>query len=225
MREIIFDTETTGLDPIHGHRIVEIGCVELIDRVVTGKTSQWYINPERDIPTEAFDIHGLSEAFLTQKPKFAEIAEEFLLFVGDAKLVAHNAFFDLKFINAELHSNGFDTVTHDRVIDTLVLARSKFPGAQHSLDALCKRFNVDLSQREKHGALLDAELLADVYIELLGGKQRNLDLSDAKLVSHSAPSESQKSYMPRFHDASVEEREVHEAFVSRMANAIWKRSD
>ena len=171
MREICLDTETTGLDPKDGHRIIEIGCVEIINKVRTGKTFHTYINPERDIPAEAFRIHGIATEFLTDKPKFPAIVKDLINFIGDSKLVIHNASFDMKFINHHLRSCNLEIIERSNVIDSLEIARSKFPGAGNSLDALCKRFGVDLSRRVKHGALLDAELLADIYIELMGGNQ------------------------------------------------------
>lgn len=180
MREIVLDTETTGVDPGAGHRVVEIGCVELVHGIRTGQIFHSYLNPERDVPDEAYHIHGLSLEFLIDKPIFAEKVEEFLAFIGDDKLVIHNAGFDMKFINAELERVGFPKIDMRRAVDTLIMARRKFPGAPATLDALCKRFEIDLSERNKHGALLDAELLADVYIELLGGKQSALALESAR---------------------------------------------
>jgi len=174
MREICLDTETTGLEPKDGHRIVEIGCVEIIDRVKTGNVFHIYINPERDMPESAFKIHGISEDFLQDKPKFIDIAEEFIEFVKDTNLVIHNAAFDMKFINSELRKCDMEIIERRFVKDSLIMARNKYPGSKNSLDALCKRFKIDLSRREKHGALLDADLLADVYVELVGGKQRSL---------------------------------------------------
>jgi DNA polymerase-3 subunit epsilon len=171
MREICLDTETTGLDPKDGHRIVEIGCVEIINKIRTGKTFHTYINPEREMPSEAFKIHGLSDAFLKDKPKFLEIVNDFIAFIGDDKLVIHNASFDMKFINHHLRDCNLEIIERKNVVDSLEIARNKFPGAGNSLDALCKRFGVDLTRRIKHGALLDAELLADIYIELMGGNQ------------------------------------------------------
>ncbi len=171
MRHIVLDTETTGLDPAQGHRLVEIGCVEVIHYVPTGRVYQQYINPERDIPQGAFAVHGLSESFLKNHPPFREISADFLDFVGDDPLVIHNAKFDMRFLNAELSNHGLTPFPMERAIDTVSLARRKFPGGRASLDALCQRFGIDLSKREKHGALLDAELLADVYLELMGGRQ------------------------------------------------------
>lgn len=171
MREIVFDTETTGLDPASGDRVVEIGCLELVNRLPSGETFHVYINPERDMPKEAEAVHGLSAAFLKDKPVFADVAEAFLAFIGDAPLIAHNASFDMKFINAELRLCGRGDLAAHKVIDTLAMARQKFPGAPASLDALCRRFHVDNSNRELHGALIDSELLAGVYLELSGGRQ------------------------------------------------------
>ena len=179
MREIVFDTETTGLDPKTGDRLVEIGCVEILNRFPTGKSYHVYLNPQRSMPREAFDVHGLSEEFLADKPLFDDVADAFLAFVGDAVLVAHNASFDMGFINFELKRSGRPSIGNERVIDTLVLARRKFPGAAASLDALCSRFGIDRSRRVKHGALLDAELLAEVYLELNGGRQADLGLAVA----------------------------------------------
>jgi DNA polymerase-3 subunit epsilon len=177
MREIVLDTETTGLDPAAGDRLVEIGGVELVNHVATGRTFHRYINPERDMPQEAFAVHGLSAAFLADKPVFREVVDGFLEFVGDARLVIHNVAFDMKFLNAELGWAERPSIPWARALDTLDIARRRFPGAQNSLDALCRRFGVDNSGRTKHGALLDAELLAEVYLELMGGRQQGLTLS------------------------------------------------
>lgn len=174
MREIVFDTETTGLDPANGDRVVEIGCLELVNRLPSGETFHVYINPERDMPKEAEAVHGLSAAFLKDKPVFAEVVEAFLAFVGEAPLIAHNASFDMKFINAELRACGRPDLSAHKVIDTLAMARQKYPGAPASLDALCRRFGVDNSNRDLHGALIDSELLAGVYLELSGGRQPGL---------------------------------------------------
>ena len=176
MREIVLDTETTGLDPFSGHRVVEIGCIELINHVRTGNYFHTYLNPDRDMPREAEAVHGLSSEFLKDKPRFAEVAGSFLEFIGDDPLVIHNAAFDVKFLNAELAVARRPEIDFDRTIDTVLIARKKFPGQPASLDALCKRFSVDLSARTKHGALLDSELLAEVYLELLGGRQSTLGL-------------------------------------------------
>src|SRR6266699_2193112 len=171
MREIVLDTETTGLDPFQGHRLVEIGCIELVNRIPSGQTFHRYVNPERDVPPEAVAIHGLSSEFLKDKPFFAEIVEDLAAFIGDAPLVAHNALFDLAFLNAELERAGKMLVPRERLVDTLLLARRKYPGAPNRLDDLCARFAIDNSHRTKHGALLDAELLAEVYLELIGARQ------------------------------------------------------
>jgi DNA polymerase-3 subunit epsilon len=177
MREIILDTETTGLDPSQGHRVVEIGALELVNHVPTGRTFHAYINPERSVPPEAEAVHGLNTSFLRDKPVFSKVADDFLKFIGDSRLVIHNASFDLSFINAELGSLGKNRITPERAVDTLYLARQKYPLASNSLDALCKRYGIDNSRRSKHGALLDSELLADVYIELIGGRQATLSLT------------------------------------------------
>lgn len=177
MREIVLDTETTGLNPDTGDRIVEIGGVELFNHVATGRNYHVYINPQRDMPQEAFAVHGLSTAFLSDKPVFKAVAEDFLAFVGDAKLVIHNASFDMRFLNAELGWAGLPTLPRNQAIDTLDIAKRRFPGANNTLDALCRRFGVDNSGREKHGALLDSELLAEVYLELMGGRQPDLTLA------------------------------------------------
>lgn len=179
MREIVLDTETTGLNPDTGDRIVEIGGVELFNHVATGRNFHVYINPQRDMPQEAFAVHGLSGAFLSDKPLFRAVVEDFLAFIGEAKLVIHNASFDMRFLNAELGRAGLPTLPRGRAIDTLDIAKRRFPGANNTLDALCRRFGVDNSGREKHGALLDSELLAEVYLELMGGRQPDLTLAVA----------------------------------------------
>ncbi|HWF93543.1 MAG TPA: DNA polymerase III subunit epsilon [Xanthobacteraceae bacterium] len=176
MREIVFDTETTGLDPYQGHRLIEVGCIELLNRIPSGNTFHRYVNPQRDVPGEAFAIHGLSAEFLKDKPLFAAVADELIAFIGDAPLVAHNASFDLNFINAEFERAGRAAITRDRIIDTLLLARRKHPGSPNRLDDLCARYSIDSSRRVKHGALLDAEILAEVYLELVGGRQAQLIL-------------------------------------------------
>jgi DNA polymerase III subunit epsilon len=177
MREIVLDTETTGLDPADGHRIIEIGCVELLDHLPTGRTYQCYLNPERDIPLESQRVHGITEEFIADKPLFATVVEDMLAFIGDAPLVIHNAGFDLKFLNAELTRLGRQTMPFARAIDTVEIAKAKIPGARYSLDELCRRFGIDLAVRSKHGALLDATLLAQVYLELVGGRQTRLSLA------------------------------------------------
>jgi DNA polymerase-3 subunit epsilon len=226
MREIIFDTETTGLDPIQGHRVVEIGCVELMNHMPTGRTYQTYLNPERDMPTEASMVHGLTEEFLAKQPLFAQIADQFLEFIGDAPLVAHNAGFDMNFINAELTRHGFPRLPPERAIDTVKMARRMFPGAPASLDALCKRFGVDSSNRQLHGALLDARLLADVYLELRGGRQPDLVMttevvSDTSVV---AETRTREFRAPRAHAPSEEELHAHDIFLGQIKEPLWKRS-
>jgi DNA polymerase III subunit epsilon len=177
MREIVLDTETTGLDPLRGDRLVEIGCVEIFNRMPTGQTFHRHLNPERDIPAEAYAVHGLSREFLADKPLFVEVVEEFLEFIGDAPLVIHNASFDISFINAELHRVKRQAIARERLVDTLLLARRKHPGVSNRLDDLCSRYAIDNSRRTKHGALLDAELLAEVYIDLIGARQSQLILA------------------------------------------------
>jgi DNA polymerase-3 subunit epsilon len=225
MREIIFDTETTGLDPAQGHRIVEIGCVELLNHVPTGQTWQSYLNPEREMPVEAALVHGLKDEFLAKQPLFAEVADAFLQFIGDAPLVAHNASFDLGFINAELARHGFAPLGTARVIDTLPLARKMFPGAPASLDALCKRFGVDASNRQLHGALLDARLLADVYLELRGGRQPGLAVTVAEVSEVVIAEERSREFIaPRTHAPSEEEIKAHENFLAQIKDPLWRRS-
>lgn len=229
MREIVLDTETTGLDPATGDRIVEIGAVELFNSLPTGKTYHQYINPERSMPKEAFEVHGLGDDFLRDKPVFAAIGQAFLDFVGDARLVIHNASFDIKFLNFELQRIGLPALSWDRVTDTLALARQKFPGAQASLDALCRRFGVDNSAREKHGALLDSEILAEVYLELIGGRQRDFGLSAASSSGTStAGSGDAAAWRPRPRPTPLPPRlteaeaAAHAAFVGKMGDAaIW----
>ncbi|MEK9899675.1 MAG: DNA polymerase III subunit epsilon [Rhodospirillaceae bacterium] len=226
MREIILDTETTGLDPASGHRIVEIGCVEAQHHIPTGETYHVYINPERDMPEEAFNVHGLSEEFLSDKPVFAEVVADFLAFIGDAKLVIHNASFDMKFINAELKTLGFPVLPMERSVDTVALARRTFPGAQASLDALCRRFEIDLSRREKHGALLDAELLAEVYLQLRGGRQPDLALAGGPAKSDAGPATVQRQARPaRAHAPSPEELAAHAVLVESLNDPIWTSGD
>ncbi|MES2903966.1 MAG: DNA polymerase III subunit epsilon [Pseudomonadota bacterium] len=226
MREIIFDTETTGLSPAGGDRMVEIGCVEMINRVETGRTFHAYFNPERPMPSEAEAVHGLSNTFLSDKPMFVDTVEQLLEFVGDAPLIAHNASFDFGFLNAELQRCSRDPVCLSRMICTLVLARSRHPGAKHSLDALCTRFGVDRSHRVKHGALLDAQLLAQVYVELTGGRQIGLTLIDESGATDStatSPAPERLFRAPRPHFASDAERERHRRFIAALANPLWER--
>lgn len=231
MREIVFDTETTGLSPLNGDRLVEIGCVELFNRVETGRTFHAYFNPGRPMPSEAEAVHGLSDAFLADKPSFHETCEELLDFLGDAPLVAHNATFDFGFLNHELGHCSRPLICMTRMVDTLVLARQKHPGAKHSLDALCTRFGVDRSLRVKHGALIDAQLLAQVYVELTGGRQIGLSLAATTVIESStvqavtAVPKAIKFRPPRPHAATAEELERHARFVGSLSNPIWKRLD
>lgn len=227
MREVVLDTETTGLDPQNGDRIVEIGCIELINHIPTGRHYHAYINPERPMPEEAFKVHGLSDEFLKDKPVFSAIAREFCSFIGEDPLVIHNAAFDIGFLNAELaRLNGFPHIAMERAVDTVRIARSKFPGAQVSLDALCKRFNIDNSARTKHGALLDAELLAEVYLELIGGRQQGLglaglDIEAAAMVAVQAPRGPARP--PRPHAPSEAELAAHAGFIAKLKDALWLR--
>jgi DNA polymerase-3 subunit epsilon len=227
MREIVFDTETTGLNPAGGDRLVEIGCVEMFNRVETGKHFHAYFNPERSMPTEAEAVHGLSTVFLSDKPLFAERVEELLEFIADSRLVAHNASFDFGFLNHELGRCSRPAVCMTRMVDTLVLARARHPGAKHSLDALCSRFGVDRSHRVKHGALLDAQLLAQVYVELTGGRQIGLglvaDTKAADIADASAPVTVREPRPARPHRASVEELDRHRAFISKLVKPLWSR--
>ena len=227
MREIIFDTETTGLNPAGGDRMVEIGCVELFNRVETGRSYHAYFNPQRPMPSEAEAVHGLSDIFLSDKALFADKAEELLEFIGDSPLIAHNASFDFGFLNHELQRCARDPVCLSRMIDTLVLARSKHPGAKHSLDALCTRFGVDRSQRVKHGALLDAQLLAQVYVELTGGRQIGLSLGATAAAAEVATMTSVKVERavrpPRPHAPSEEERTRHRSFIAKLTSPLWER--
>jgi DNA polymerase III subunit epsilon len=227
VREIVFDTETTGLNPAGGDRMVEIGCIEMINRVETGRHFHAYFNPLRPMPAEAEAVHGLSNLFLSNQPLFEDQVEELIGFLGDAPLVAHNASFDFGFLNHELQRCGRPVVCMSRMVDTLVLARARHPGAKHSLDALCTRFGVDRSMRVKHGALLDAQLLAQVYVELTGGRQIGLGLvadTDARDVSVSGPTVTvREPRVPRPHFASAEELERHRAFIARMASPLWDR--
>ena len=221
MREIVLDTETTGLDPKSGHRIVEIGCVELVNHMPTGETYHQYINPERDMPEEAFQVHGLSETFLKDFPTFGEIADDFVTFLGDASLVIHNASFDMGFINAELKSAELETIDFDRATDTVAMARRKFPGARATSDALCQRFGVENSGRDLHGAPLDARLLADVYLELIGGRQPGLVLKSEQQQKAESAAVDRAFREPRPHSASEEEIATHKKFVEKLENALW----
>jgi DNA polymerase-3 subunit epsilon len=227
MREIVFDTETTGLNPATGDRLVEIGCVELVNRVETGRTFHRYFNPERAMPYEAEQVHGLSDRFLSDKPLFADQVEELLEFIGDAPLVAHNAGFDFGFLNWELGACGRPIVEMGRMIDTLVLARKAHPGAKHSLDALCTRYGIDRSHRVKHGALLDAQLLAQLYVELTGGRQIGLSIGGTVIEETLVVATEQSVAIARTirairpHMASEEELERHKAFVEKLDAALW----
>ncbi len=221
MREIVFDTETTGLDPESGHRVVEIGCLELINHLPSGRSFQRYLNPERDMPEGAFAVHGLSAEFLSTHPVFEKIVDEFLAFIGDSRLIIHNAAFDLKFMNAELRRVNRALLDAARAVDTVEMARRKFPGAPAGLDALCKRFNIDNSQRTKHGALLDAELLAEVYLELVGGRQATLGLSGAELVAEAQEIVSRTHRPPRPHAPTVEEQAAHQTLLAKIKDPIW----
>ena len=246
MREIVLDTETTGLDPGSGDRIVEIGCLELVNRLPTGQTYHVYINPERDMPREAEAVHGLSAKFLSDKPLFAEIADEFAAFVKGAALIIHNASFDMKFLNAELAKLGRDDLRDNQIIDTLAMARKKFPGAPASLDALCRRFGVDNSNRDLHGALIDSELLAGVYLELSGGRQPGLvfqadaaksqDISEAGAERGQNPPPTAEAIHPKQPRRRREtplaarlteaERAAHQSFLQALPQrALWLKDD
>lgn len=229
MREVVMDTETTGLDPFTGDRIVEIGAVELINHLPTGRVYHQYINPERDMPQGAFDVHGLSAEFLSDKPVFKTIAQDFLDFVGNDKMVIHNASFDMKFINAEFEWMGLPKLPMSQAIDTLDMARRRFPGAQNSLDALCRRFNVDNSAREKHGALLDSEILAEVYLELIGGRQPDFalnvvagtDVDSESVAADWQASPRPKKLPPRLNGA---EKSAHDTFVTNLGEStLWPK--
>lgn len=231
MREIVLDTETTGFEPSEGHRIVEIGAVELFNHLPTGRTYHQYINPERSMPKEAFEVHGLGDDFLRDKPVFKAVGQAFLDFIGDAKLVIHNAAFDMKFLNAELEWAGLPGLPWARAVDTLAIARQKFPGSPASLDALCRRFGVDNSAREKHGALLDSEILAEVYLELVGGRQPDLVLAPTQAAPVNGQARVvEETWRPRPRPTplsariSEEEAAAHAAFVAKLGDgAIWKK--
>ncbi len=241
MREIVLDTETTGMDPAEGHRLIEIGCVELMNHLPTGAHCHIYINPERDVPMEAVAVHGLTTEMLVDKPIFSQCFVEFLDFIQDSRLVIHNAAFDMKFLNAELKRVGHPGLPMKRVTDTLTMAREKFPGAPANLDALCRRFGIDNSSRELHGALLDSELLAEVYLELLGGRQHSLHLDDqAAAATSSRPSGHQRTAhhatgtgagpvrkdrpvrAPRPHAPTPEEQTAHAALLEEIREPVWK---
>ena len=229
MRELCLDIETTGLDPKDGHKIIEIACVELINKVKTGNVFHTYVNPRREVPQEAFRIHGISTEFLKDKPIFDHVAHKFLEYVKDAKVIIHNAAFDTKFINHELRILGLDAMNMDNVIDSLLIARKKFPGSPNSLDALCKRFNIDLSRRTKHGALLDTELLVDVYIELMGGAQSGLafaNQSEEKIEANSIENfimnNTRKSLPKRDFPVSEDDLVRHKEFIEKnIKDSLW----
>jgi DNA polymerase III subunit epsilon len=229
MREIIFDTETTGFDPQSGDRMVEIGCIEMIDRVETGNSFHCYYNPQRPMPKAAEEVHGLSDIFLSDKMLFADGADELIAFLGDANLVAHNAQFDFNFLNAELVLCGREPISQFRMVDTLAIAKVKHPGAKLSLDALCSRYGIDRSHRVKHGALLDAELLTQLYIELTGGRQIGLGLADDRISEseeqrHPSGKEAalrRQFIAPRPHNASAEELARHAAFMEGIKDPLW----
>ena len=225
MREIILDTETTGLDPLRGDRLVEIGCVEIYNRMPTGQTFHRHLNPERDMPAEAFAVHGLSTEFLATKPLFGEVVDEFIEFIGDAPLVIHNASFDIAFINAELERIRRAPIPRDRLVDTLLLARRKHPGVSNRLDDLCSRYAIDNSRRTKHCALLDAELLAEVYIDLIGARQSQLILAaEVRHITEAGIGEMprRQRQVPLAARLSDEERLAHRAFIGSLGDkAIW----
>ena len=226
MREVIFDTETTGLDPQGGDRLVEIGCIEMVNRVETGRTFHCYFNPERAMAAAAEAIHGLGDMFLADKPLFSAKAEDLLAFLGDAPLVAHNANFDFGFLNMELVRCGLEPLGRERMVDTVALARTRHPGAKNSLDALCTRYGIDRSHRTKHGALLDAELLCQVYVELTGGRQIGLELaadnSEAAVTMASAVATQRRYREPRPHAASEAELAAHAKFLETISSPLWQ---
>lgn len=233
MREIVLDTETTGMEPREGHRLIEIGCVELMNHVPTGRTWHAYVNPERDVPADAVAVHGITADMLKDKPVFSQIYMDFMEFIGsDARLVIHNAAFDMKFLNAELARVGHASIAPKRVTDSLMVAREKFPGSPASLDALCRRFDIDLAGRELHGALLDARLLAEVWLELNGGRQHGLGLAGleeegpaaASTVSVLAPGAQRPARPPRPHEADEEERKAHAALVAKLKDPLWAQA-
>lgn len=223
LREIVLDTETTGLNPQEGHRIVEIGCVELVNHIPSGKFFHTYINPERDVPKESTAITGLTYEFLKDHKVFSQVVEEFLTFIGNDKLVIHNAAFDLKFLNSELKTLNKLPLDSHLVTDTLLLARRKFPGSPASLDALCKRFEIDLSKREKHGALLDSYLLADVYLELLGGRQRQLGINKREQISNAVAIKKieKVNFLKRSFAINDDEKRLHQQFINEIKNNLW----
>ena len=231
MREVVLDTETTGLDVHNGHKIIEIGALEIINLVPSGRTLHLYINPERDIDEEAIKIHGITQEFISNKPTFKQIAQEFLDFIKNDQLVIHNASFDLAFLNSELRQSGFQTISEDKVIDTLKIARQKFPGAQASLDALCRRFQIDNSHRELHGALTDADLLASVYVELKGGLQPDLQFNEVAIEDNVNTKDFQSSFVirkhrsVRRHEPTKDELNNHSQFLKLITDPIWYHSE
>ena len=226
MREIVMDTETTGLDPTQGHKVVEIGAVELFNHIPTGRTFHQYINPQRQMPQEAFDVHGLSIEFLMSYPVFKDIAEKFLNFIGSSTLIIHNASFDVKFLNFELDSVGAEKIQNDRVLDTLKLARSKYPGSPASLDALSRRFRIDISKRSKHGALLDSQILAEVYLELIGGRQPGLELISTQTRNTTTTSNDGtfKREVPLPSLLTDTEKKAHDTFIKLLGEkCLWTK--
>ena len=228
LREVVLDTETTGLNPDEGHRLVEVGCLELVNHLPTGNVFHTYLNPMRDVPPEAARVHGLTAEFLKAHPLFSEKVDGFLEFIGDSTLVIHNAEFDMKFINAELKTSGFKALPMSRVVDTLLLARQKFPGQPANLDALCRRFKIDNSERKLHGALLDSELLAEVYLQLIGGRQHGLGLGNELAAPQSqalnAKIKRQKR-PPRSFPPANDEVAAHEALIDKIKDALWRRKE
>jgi DNA polymerase-3 subunit epsilon len=224
MREIVLDTETTGLDPAAGHRVVEVACLELTSHIPTDRHFRRYVNPQREMPEDARAVHGLDDAFLAQQPLFADVVDDFLAFIGDAPLIIHNAQFDLKFLNAELARIDRPPLEAARAVDTVALARARFPGAQASLDALCRRFGIDNSARTLHGALLDCELLAEVYLELRGGRQPGLELNAQRqsTTNAGAVTGARLARPARPHAPSAEESAAHEAMLARLKKPIWR---
>ena len=222
MREIVLDTETTGLDPKSGHRIVEIGAIELINHIPTDNIYHCYINPEREVDQGAFEVHGLSTQFLSQFQNFENVVDEFNAFIKGDPLIIHNAPFDVGFLNSELQAIGRNTIDKNRIIDTLPMARKKFPGAQVNLNALCRKYNIDNSHRDLHGALVDADLLASVYLELIGGKQPGLSLANERKEQSIAEPFLQKKRMKRVFAVNNTELEAHSKLLDSLANPIWK---
>jgi DNA polymerase-3 subunit epsilon len=226
MREIVLDTETTGFNPEEGHRLIEIGCIELLNHLPTGNTFHVYLNPQRDVPPDAVRVHGLTTEFLQDKPLFTEKVGELLDFIADSTLIIHNAEFDMKFLNAELKASGFKALPMTRAVDTVQMARSKFPGQPANLDALCRRFKIDNTERKLHGALLDSQLLAEVYLELMGGRQHGLGLARESVVASSAQLNARIKRQKREHrkfPANTEELSLHEKFISGIKEALWKK--